>query len=438
MRSNFIQRLAGVTATLVLVACGQTPSTTQDNPYANGVSHDWAQLPTTALTAQQLTAGDNTLQYETPTFAQNGWGPFERNRSNGEQQAGDGKPLTLNGSVYKQGYGVHANSDLRFNLAGPNGELCTRFITDIGVDDEVGSKGSVIFQVLLDGQLKYTSARMTGSSPTATIDLDVAGWKQLQLVVTSAGDGIDFDHADWANPRVYCQASSGTLQMALSNNGFATVIHTQSQTFQLTLASRTGSVQGPVDLRIESTDPASPSLLQLNTARVDFSGTGPVTRDIVIAAPKIRSNAEIYHCVCRVIASVGGKDVGSVPLDVYVYPASTEFRFVPSDGISAKVGSTVTVMVEVTTNVTPMRFTVSPYLNDSWADSETYGVIVGPRDFTVTSKISTVPLQIQFKKDPPNEYHVKTFIFLFAPVNFTPPTYQNLPQQASLVWTAIP
>ena len=41
----------------------------------------------------------------TPTQATNGWGPVELDTSNGEQPAGDGNPITLNGVVYTKGLG---------------------------------------------------------------------------------------------------------------------------------------------------------------------------------------------------------------------------------------------------------------------------------------------------------------------------------------------
>ena len=35
--------------------------------------------------------------------ATNGWGPVERDTSNGEQAAGDGRPITINGVQYAKG-----------------------------------------------------------------------------------------------------------------------------------------------------------------------------------------------------------------------------------------------------------------------------------------------------------------------------------------------
>ena len=133
------------------------------------------------------------------TSATNAHGPVERDRSNGEGGATDGRTITLNGVTYAKGLGVHALSDVRYNLAG----AYTTFLSDVGVDDEVGGGGSVRFQVYLDGATTpaYDSGAMTGNSATRQISLNVTGRTTLRLVVTDAGDGNAYDHADWANAR---------------------------------------------------------------------------------------------------------------------------------------------------------------------------------------------------------------------------------------------
>ena len=42
------------------------------------------------------------------TSAINGWGPAEKDESNGESLSGDGTTITLNGQTYTKGLGVHA------------------------------------------------------------------------------------------------------------------------------------------------------------------------------------------------------------------------------------------------------------------------------------------------------------------------------------------
>jgi chitodextrinase len=128
----------------------------------------------------------------------NGWGPVEKDTSNGEYGAGDGHTITLNGVTYAKGLGAHANSEIRYNLGGSY----SRFLSDIGVDDEEGSLGSIVFQVWVDGTKIYDSGVMTGATATKTVDVDVSGKNELKLVITNAGDNINYDHGDWANARL--------------------------------------------------------------------------------------------------------------------------------------------------------------------------------------------------------------------------------------------
>ncbi|MBB5234006.1 NPCBM/NEW2 domain-containing protein [Deinococcus budaensis] len=150
----------------------------------------------TVVEPQQLGQGDNTLSVEPFVSVSNAWGPVERDRSNGEQGAGDGRTLTLNGQTFGRGFGTHAGSSMAFDLGG----RCSTFTASVGVDDEVGDRGSVLFQVYADGVKLYDSGKMTGKSATRTLSVSVAGKRELRLVVTDAGDGNQFDHADWVQP----------------------------------------------------------------------------------------------------------------------------------------------------------------------------------------------------------------------------------------------
>ena len=50
--------------------------------------------------------------------ATNGSGPVERDTSNGANTAGDGRALTIGTTAYSKGLGVHARSEIVYNLAG--------------------------------------------------------------------------------------------------------------------------------------------------------------------------------------------------------------------------------------------------------------------------------------------------------------------------------
>jgi hypothetical protein len=130
----------------------------------------------------------------------NGWGPVERNISNGENGSGDGKPITVATVGYTSGLGVHAPSDVGLYLQGH----CTRLTAVVGLDDEVGNAGSVVFSVVVDGRTVYTSPVLTGASAALPIDVALTGGDIVELLVADAGDGNGLDHADWADARLAC------------------------------------------------------------------------------------------------------------------------------------------------------------------------------------------------------------------------------------------
>lgn len=130
----------------------------------------------------------------------NGWGPVEKDTSNGEQAAGDGRPITIGGTVYAKGLGTHAPSDVVWYLGGH----CSSLTTDVGLDDEV-TGGDVVFQVLADDRSAADSGEMTSTSGAKTLTADLTGAMWLRLHVDDNG-GMNFDHADWAGPKLTCSA----------------------------------------------------------------------------------------------------------------------------------------------------------------------------------------------------------------------------------------
>ncbi|MGG4105043.1 NPCBM/NEW2 domain-containing protein [Paenibacillus lautus] len=128
----------------------------------------------------------------------NGYGPVERDMSNGETDAGDGKIITIDGTTYEKGLGVHADSEITYYIGGK----FAQFMADIGIDDEIGDNGSVVFQVWTDGNKIYDSGVLYGNSPVQHVDIDITGAKMLKLVVTNGGDNKAFDHADWGGAKI--------------------------------------------------------------------------------------------------------------------------------------------------------------------------------------------------------------------------------------------
>jgi outer membrane protein assembly factor BamB len=132
--------------------------------------------------------------------ASNGWGPVERDKSNGENSAGDGAALTLDGKTYAKGLGAHATSEVTVWL----GRACSTFHAVVGVDDEKAQSGSVAYQVLGDGKQIADTPVVRGPDSARAVDADVTGVRILTLRITDGGDGNGSDHADWADAKVVC------------------------------------------------------------------------------------------------------------------------------------------------------------------------------------------------------------------------------------------
>lgn len=187
----------------------------------------------------------SSLNWESATSA---WGSAEKDQSNGENSSDDGNIISLNGTEYSRGLGVHANSAITYNLGGKY----DRFLSDIGVDDEVGNAGSVIFTVTLDGKQLYTSGLMTGASANKSIDIDVSGGSKLVLTVSPDGDNGQ-DHASWGGARLKANIPQsayngivhpipGIIQLEnfdIGGNGFAYLDNTAGSAVTPTVNFRT-------------------------------------------------------------------------------------------------------------------------------------------------------------------------------------------------------
>ncbi len=200
--------------------------------------------------------------------ATNGHGPVEKDKSNGEAAGGDGRTLTLNGVTYAKGLGVHAASEVVYNLGG----AYTSFLSDVGLDDETpdGTCGTAVFEVYLDNVLAYTSGTMTTTSATKSINVSVAGKNQLKLVVTIAGDNNYCDHADWAGARL----TSGSARIAAEGAGLTEAV---------TLSPNPAREQVRVDFTAEAAGKATVAVLdarargQLHTEKAVVRGRNSLT-----------------------------------------------------------------------------------------------------------------------------------------------------------------
>ncbi|WP_371784255.1 NPCBM/NEW2 domain-containing protein [Streptosporangium subroseum] len=138
------------------------------------------------------------------TVMTNHLGSVERDRSNGDGGAADGRPLTVEGTVYAKGLGGHAPADVEFYVGG----RCSTVEFLGGVDDEVDEPtikhGSVEFQVWTDGELAARSGVVTGDQPAKKVTASVKGATYIRLVATNGVDNAYWDHADFADAKITC------------------------------------------------------------------------------------------------------------------------------------------------------------------------------------------------------------------------------------------
>ncbi|WP_435872065.1 NPCBM/NEW2 domain-containing protein [Kitasatospora griseola] len=145
-------------------------------------------------------AGAHQLSDLTWTSASNGWGQVEKDMSNGDNQSGDGRTITINGATYAKGLGTNAFSEIVYYLGG----ACTSLTTDVGVDAEAMGRGTVAFQIWKDGAKVADSGVLNAAAGVKHLTADLTGADELHLVVTDGGDGNNSDHADWAGPVLTC------------------------------------------------------------------------------------------------------------------------------------------------------------------------------------------------------------------------------------------
>ena len=121
------------------------------------------------------------------------WGDFGFDKA-AAATGGTGTALQIGQTTYPRGLGHHANGEIEIDLSG----RFSRFRTWVGVQWQGGQRGSVIFRVSVDGEVKFQAGPLSDSDPAQPVDVPLAGARQLRLTATDAGDGFGCDMANWA------------------------------------------------------------------------------------------------------------------------------------------------------------------------------------------------------------------------------------------------
>lgn len=79
---------------------------------------------------------------------------------------------------------------------------CTKFRAIVGKENRRGVTGKIQFHIELDGK-RIASSPILDAGESYEFIADIAGGKEINLVVTDGGDGITCDSAGWGNAAIY-------------------------------------------------------------------------------------------------------------------------------------------------------------------------------------------------------------------------------------------
>jgi alpha-galactosidase len=113
-----------------------------------------------------------------------------------------GGPLTIHGVTYPHGLWANSIASIDYYLGGN----CSRFTSDLGLDDSVKGHGAVDYQLYADGTKIYDSGVVTNSTATVHADVNVSGAHILELHVAEGNGTINFGNADFGNPQLTCNS----------------------------------------------------------------------------------------------------------------------------------------------------------------------------------------------------------------------------------------
>lgn len=208
-----------------------------------------AAILVTVVAAQAATVRLDELDLSAMTA---GWGQARTNESVTQ------KPLSIGGTKFVRGVGTHANSECVIALDGRT----KVFSAKVGVDDNANSdQASLEFAVFGDGRELWKSDVCRWGQPARACRVDITGVKALELLVTDAGDGTSFDHADWAEAAFEFEGvPPRTMKPDLVNEEFIALTP---------LAPPEPRINGP---RVYGVRPGSPCLY-----RIPATGVRPMT-----------------------------------------------------------------------------------------------------------------------------------------------------------------
>ncbi|MCY6354160.1 NPCBM/NEW2 domain-containing protein [Clostridium sp. ZS2-4] len=250
--------------------------------------------------------------------------------------------LMINRIAYSKGIGVRAESSGNTIIYDLNNQF-SRFTADIGLDDASKGLGSVEFKVLADGKEVYNSGIISGNNiPSKSIDIDVTGKNQLELVVTDAGDGSGNDYAVWGNAMLHKGRSpqDETVESVASAINSLPELIKNSENLVLP--------EVPDGFTIKIYDTSNPALVSLNGSITSpdeeeliglvfeitklSDGSKAITKYITTTVPSKTANTAVL--AAKNIKSIKAPEIGQNKLVLPDVPEGFEINIVNSSNTS--------------------------------------------------------------------------------------------------------
>lgn len=254
-------------------------------------------IPFSAVAADGLAGGVHYASDLDWVTGENGWGPVERDFSNGARAVPDPdrKPISIRGTQYPKGLGTHAPARIVYDLK----QECTQLLGYVGIDDSQSGKGRVDFVVTVDGVEKFRQAR-TGSDPAGRINLDLRGAELVELRAEAGPEGNGNDHADWADMRFNCADAFLAQPLTLTAQG--TDLSLLAPGAPVTVAVEGANPLAPVTVRFADTSVV---------ANADDTGRAVATFTVPVGA-----SAGEYSITASGPAPFGATAEGTIPAHV--------------------------------------------------------------------------------------------------------------------------
>lgn len=151
-------------------------------------------LPVRGQTPQAV---DLSTMHSRFLVVQQAWGELGVNAA-AHQHGSPGEPLTIADESFTSGLGHHADGEIIIDLAGGY----QHFEAKVGLQNMPACRGSVVFRVYVDEELRFDSGVMRMGEKAKAISLPVEGAELLRLSATDGGDGIGCDMANWVEARL--------------------------------------------------------------------------------------------------------------------------------------------------------------------------------------------------------------------------------------------